>query len=122
MINQVLLQIVKNGFVFHHIEECSCGALVSSTTCTSSPVDVVDDVRRRMVVNDVLDVVDVDSSCGDVCADKDVSMTVPQCVEPFLSLLLVLASMQRCDALSKPCQMIMQSLYIVLHVHEDDDW
>ena len=77
MINQVLLQIVKDGFVFHHVEERGCGALVSGTTCTSSPVDVVDDVRRCMVVDDVLDVVDVDSSCGDVCADKDVSMTVP---------------------------------------------
>lgn len=66
-------------------------------------MNVVDDVCWCVVVNDVLDVVDVDSSCSYVCTDKDVGMAVSEGVESFLSLLLVLASVQRCHALAKPC-------------------
>ena len=73
---QVLLQIVKNGFVTLHIEQSRCQTCLASATRTSHSMNVLCDVCRCVVVDDVGHVINIYTSGYHVGADKDVSMSV----------------------------------------------
>ena len=118
----MLFKIEEDCIIFCYVKESRSNSFVSSTTGPTSSVDIVDDVSWCMIVYNMLDVIDVYTSCCHISTDKDISVSVTKSIKTFLSLLLVLATMQRCDTLSKSCQMIMQCFNIVLHVDEDHNW
>ena len=93
MVYQVLFQIKQNRIIFCYVKESRSDSFVSSATGSSSSVDIVDDVSRCMVVDNMLDVVDVYTSCCHISTDKDISVSVTKRIKAFLSLLLVLATM-----------------------------
>ena len=118
----MLLQIVEDRFILHQVEESGGSTLVAGSTSSPGPVNVVNDSGGRVVVDDVSDVIDVNTSCCDIGAYKDVRGTVAECVESLLSLLLRLAAVQGGTVLAKPAEVVMQTLNVVLEVDEDDDW
>ena len=61
----MLFEIVKNVFVFDHVDECCGHAFVTGTTGPTSPVDIVDKFVWGMIVYDMGDVINIDtSSCN----------------------------------------------------------
>ena len=122
MVYQMLFEIEENCIIFYYVKESRSNSFVSGATGSSSSVNIVDDVSWSMVVDNMLDVVNVYTSCCYISTDKDISVSVTKRIKAFLSLLLVLATMQRRDTLSKSCEMIMQCFNIVFHVDENHNW
>ena len=76
VVYQVLFEIEENCIIFYYVKESRSDSFVSSATGSSSSVDIVDDVSWCMVVDNMLDVVDVYTSCCHISADKNISVSV----------------------------------------------
>ena len=84
-------------------------------------MDVFSDVGWCVEVYYMCHVVNIDTSRHNIRAHKDVCMSVSQRVEAFLSLLLRLLTMNKCNSLPGTCQEIMQVVHISDQVDENDD-
>ena len=69
IIRQVFLQIIQYILISGQIEQCCRQALFASTTRATNSMDILSDVRRRIVINHMGNVLYVNTSRNDICAD-----------------------------------------------------
>ena len=70
-------------------------------------MDVLSDVRWRVVINYMLNVFNIDSSSDDVRADEDVSMSVSKGIETLFTLFLRFLTMNQGHALAGTSQVLV---------------
>jgi len=80
------------GARFDQRDDDACGA---GTRCPSGTVEVSGGVRREVEVDDGGDVIDVNSSCGDIRGDECRDGPVGECVEGPIALGLGATSVDR---------------------------
>jgi hypothetical protein len=70
------------------VEECSRDTSVTGTTCTTDSVHVVIDIRWKIVVDNVLNVRDIQTSCRDSGGDEDWATSISEHLKSTLTLTL----------------------------------
>jgi hypothetical protein len=82
------LQQILHNTTIATIEERCRQASVSGTTCAANTMDVVIDVRRQVVVDDVRDVWNIEAASSHGSGDHDRASTIAEELESTLTLAL----------------------------------
>ena len=90
----MLFEIIKNVLVFDHVDECCGCTFITGTTSPTSSVDIVDKLVRSVIVYDMGDVINIDTSSCNRCTNQNVRLASPKGIETFFSLLLYFSSVQ----------------------------
>lgn len=67
-----LLEVKEKALISIGNESCS-HAFASSTTSTTDSVDVVNNILRSVIVDDMSDTFHIETSCGHIGAYKDIN-------------------------------------------------
>lgn len=84
-------------------------------------MDVLSYVAWSIVVDNMGDVFNVDTSGDDIGADQDVCVAVSERVESLFTLLLRLLSVDQSHAFAGPLEVLMQTINVSDQVDEHDD-
>ena len=83
-----LLLDIANLVLFARVDNAERGALLACTTCTARAVGIVLYVIRQTVVDDVRQVVNVESACCHICSHQQLYGMLTELLHGQVALLL----------------------------------
>lgn len=97
------------------------GSAVSGAASTTDAVNVVVDVGRHVVVDDVLHVRNVESTGGDVGSDKDRLLSSLEKTKGLLTLVLRAVAVNARRGVALALEVVLKSVGGTLGLYEDED-
>ena len=90
----------------------------SSAAGSPNPVDVAVRVQRHVIVNDVCNPVDVDTTGRDIGCDQDLNLVTAKCVQRLLTGVLRLVAVNGGGFDARPFQLLRQRIGATLRLGE----